>query len=79
MNCLREICNKIGQKVSSEKTRIYFSSKTSDDIKDRIVALSGFSKIDDLGTYLGMPMLHGRKTRSDFNRIVDRVKRKLAG
>ncbi|KAH1108628.1 hypothetical protein J1N35_012396 [Gossypium stocksii] len=37
----------------------------------------GFQKVEDLGTYLGVPLFHKRATKSTFQFVIDKVKRKL--
>lgn len=39
--------------------------------------LLGFQVTNDLGTYLGMSLLHKRATKSTFHFIVKKVQRKL--
>lgn len=41
--------------------------------------MTKFRCTDDLGNYLGMPLIHGRLTRRDFQKLIDKVKSKLAG
>lgn len=73
MNCLNIFCHATRQKVSMEKTRIFFSKGVDADMRDNIINKSGFTHTNDLGTYLGMPLLHGRQTNRGFSHILDRV------
>lgn len=45
----------------------------------RIRAALGFSVPKDLGTYLGMPLLHTRVSQHTYQNIIDKVKRRLSG
>lgn len=56
MDYLNKFCNFTGQKVSKEKTRIYFSKRISDSMANQIILVSSFTRTDDLGVYLGMPL-----------------------
>lgn len=42
LECLNTFCNTTGQKVSNEKTRIFFSKQTPPDVKANIIAHTGF-------------------------------------
>lgn len=42
-------------------------------------AIYGMSDTKDLGTYLGIPIIHGRVKKNHFNFIINKVQRKLAG
>ena len=39
----------------------------------------GIEVTDDLGKYLGVPLLHGRVTKSIFQPVVEQVKKRLVG
>jgi hypothetical protein len=64
-----------GQGISNEKTSILFSKNVNRDIWNRLVQMSGFRETDQLGKYLGVRWLVGR--REDFQYIIDQVNAKL--
>lgn len=57
LECLHSFCEASRQRVSVEKTRIFFSKKTPDFVRDEVVTMSSFVETDNLGTYLGMPLI----------------------
>ncbi|GAU16016.1 hypothetical protein TSUD_338860 [Trifolium subterraneum] len=81
MKCVMEILNKFckmsGQEVSNEKTSILFSKNVDRNIRRRLVQLSGFRETDQLGKYLGVPLIGRAVRRNDFQYIIDQVSNKL--
>lgn len=53
-----EFCQSSGHKVNIRKTQIYFSNNVSDELQETVSCGIGFSKVNDLGRYLGVPLLH---------------------
>lgn len=53
---LQEFCHMSGQSVSEEKTRIYFSKNVNHHMRRQLSTMSAFSKVNSLGTYLGIPL-----------------------
>lgn len=57
MDILQEFCPMSGQFVSEEKIRIYFSQNVNHHhIRRQLNTISGFSEVNSLGTYLGIPL-----------------------
>ncbi|KAK9195305.1 hypothetical protein WN943_003425 [Citrus x changshan-huyou] len=79
IKALNNFCNMFGEKVSTEKTRLYFSKNVEPALSKKISELSGFSTSKNLGKYLGMPLLHGRVTNKTYQEILDRVDKQLSG
>ncbi|PKI68027.1 hypothetical protein CRG98_011623 [Punica granatum] len=48
-------------------------------VHDRFCSLSTFIQMDNLGKYLGIPIVHGRVQKSLFQGVVDRVRSRLSG
>ncbi|KAF7807224.1 ribonuclease H [Senna tora] len=78
-NCLDGFCSASGQKVSPAKSRILFSKNIDGAVKQGILNVNAFQLTNDLGRYLGMPLLHGRVSRSQFAFIMEKVNSRLAG
>ena len=76
---LAKFCDESGQLVSMDKSRVYFSPNTREDIKDRICFSLGIQATNCLGKYLGMPLKHKGAARSQYNYIAERMLSKLAG
>ncbi|KAG6421923.1 hypothetical protein SASPL_118483 [Salvia splendens] len=66
-----------GHRVSINKTQLYFSPNTDADTAREIESIFHFKVVDNLGMYLGIPLLHGRVTGANFMYITDKVQRRL--
>lgn len=75
---LNMFCRSSGQKVSEEKTRIFFSQNVDRQLKQAICNISEFQVTNDLGKYLGVPILHSRVNRRSFQFILDKVDQRLS-
>lgn len=75
---LEEFCSWSGQKISGEKSRVFFSQNTDSTKQQQLSDKFGIQTTKDLGKYLGIPILHGRVTRNTFQPIVDKVRNKLS-
>lgn len=64
--CLQQFYEASGQKVSVQKSRIYFSPNTNEATKAEVCSTLGIECTDDLGRYLGVPVFHGRVTSAIF-------------
>lgn len=76
---LEQFCVVSGQRVSLEKSKIFFSNNVSEDLAKQISDESGIQATHDLGKYLGMPILHKRINKDTFRDVVERVTSRLAG
>lgn len=76
---LDRFCMASGHKVNASKTHIYFSPSTRSEVASAISNRLGFSKVDDLGLYLGLPLFHERVTNATFQFLIDKVRSKLSG
>lgn len=74
-----EFCKYSGHKVSSSKSKFFFSKNTDDVVKDSIVNVLGFQLTEDLVTYLGVSLFHTRTKKCTFQFIVDEIQNKLNG
>ena len=68
-----------GQKINREKTNIFFSANTHQDMQNQIQQLLGVPAIRQYEKYLGLPALVGRAKKQSFVYIRERVRRKLQG
>lgn len=76
---LEKFCAASGQKVSLEKSKIFFSGNVSRDMGKLISEESGIKSTCDLGKYLGMPILQKRINKEIFGFVVERAASRLAG
>ena len=49
------------------------------DHRDALSDILGFQSTPNLGRYLGFPMKHHEASNQDFNFVLEKVKKKLAG
>ena len=68
-----------GQKINREKTNIFFSSNTPQEVRVRIQQVLGVPSICQFEKYLGLPTLVGRAKKQIFIYIKERVWKKLQG
>ena len=76
---LDKFCEELGQVISYEKSRIYFSPNISTNLKEKVCNNLGIQATSNLGKYLGFPLKHRRATRGQFNFVVEKVLTKLVG
>ena len=76
---LDEFCEELGQKVSMEKSRIYFSPNVQLEIKSGICSRLGIQAMTNIGNCLEFPIKHRGVPRNRMNFIVEKVMSKLAG
>lgn len=60
---LDKFCRSSGHKINAQKTQIFYSINVPHEMKDNISYGIGFSHVDNLGKYLGVPLLHQRVTK----------------
>ena len=76
---LESFCEVSGQKVSLEKSKIFFSKKVSREMEELITAGSGIGSTRELGKYLGMPILQKRINKTTYGEVLEKVSSRLAG
>lgn len=76
---LERFCLASGQKVSLEKSKIFFSNNVSRELEGLISAESGIASTRELGKYLGMPILHKRINKDTYGEVLEKVSSRLAG
>ncbi|KAL9859832.1 putative RNA-directed DNA polymerase [Arabidopsis thaliana] len=76
---LENFCKASGQRVSLEKSKIYFSKNVHRDLEKLISVESGIKSTKDLGKYLGMPVLQNRINKDTFGEVIERVSSRLLG
>ncbi|KAA3453051.1 Retrovirus-related Pol polyprotein LINE-1 [Gossypium australe] len=70
-------CETSGHKISTRKSNIFYSNNTEVETLNQISQLFGFQEVQNLGKYLGVPLLHDRVTKNTLNFIVDKIRRNL--
>ena len=67
-----------GQKVSDEKSCVFFSPNVSRDAREELCNTLGYRSTPILGKYLGFPIKHTLDPH-DFGFVIERVQSHLAG
>ncbi|KAI5351228.1 hypothetical protein L3X38_004119 [Prunus dulcis] len=76
--CLDDFCSLSGQKVSFEKSMVCVSPNTCPVLAQNIASISGSPLSNNLGKYLGVPIIHTRITKDTYQEIIDKVKKRLS-
>lgn len=77
--CLDLFCESSSEKVSKEKTRIFFSHNVHWSVREEINNGLGFQRIDDLGRYLGINLHHHKRvSKTSYKYIVERVQQRIS-
>ena len=71
-DALDTFCELFDQKISVEKSRVFFSPNTPQHTKDTLCNILEFRPTPSLGKYLGFPIKH-TSTSQDFEAVIDRV------
>lgn len=71
-------CRCSSQKVSEAKSRIFFSKNVNGVLRNHLSHMAGFQVTDDLGKYLGVPIIHERVSRRSFQFIMEKVNKRLS-
>ncbi|CAN1147561.1 Putative ribonuclease H protein At1g65750 [Linum perenne] len=79
LQCLDAFCDASGQAVNKEKSVCFCSPNTLRSTASTIAGILGFSLTQNLGRYLGVPILHERTSTQTYQGIVDRITQKLMG
>lgn len=78
-DCLNRFCVASGQRISYNKSQIYFSKNTNHELTEDIANKLNIARREDLGKYLGVPSIHGCVTCSTFSSLLDRMNTRLEG
>lgn len=76
---LHEFGSVSGQKVNLGKSQVFFSANVPERLADSLSQELEIQATQDLGIYLGAPMLHQRISKNSFQFLIDRMKAKLSG
>lgn len=60
-----------------QKTCVFFSSNVATAEANGLGGIMGFTRVDDLGIYPGMPLFHKKVTCNTFQFVIDKVRKKL--
>lgn len=63
--------------TSKNKSMIYFSKDVNKQEARMLSVVVSFSIEEELGNYLGVPLLHNRVNKATYEALVDRVLKRL--
>lgn len=72
-------CEESGQLVSAHKSKIFVSPNTPPSLGRNLSSICGFSLTKDLGMYLGVPLIHSKVSKRNYQYIIERLSKKLVG
>lgn len=72
-------CAASGHRVSASKCHIYFSGNVELSMGNEISDRLHHQQVNNLGTYLGVPLTHDRVTTSTYSYVVEKIQAKLSG
>ncbi|BFG35167.1 hypothetical protein CerSpe_214410 [Prunus speciosa] len=73
---LKSYCQASGQVVNFEKSSIYFSPNTPQQLREKVGNILHVCTTDNPGKYLGLPTMWGRSKREALNFVKERILRK---
>ncbi|KAH9666802.1 putative ribonuclease H protein [Citrus sinensis] len=76
---LENYCRSSEAKINKLKTKVFFSKNVDTRDANLIGSTLGFSATNNLGDYLGMPLIHTRVNKSTYQSILDKVDNRLTG
>ncbi|KAA3480252.1 reverse transcriptase [Gossypium australe] len=74
---LREYAMTTGQCVNFDKSTVFFSKNTPESEKTAVLQILTIRISNDIERYLGLPNMVGRKKRSSFQNLKDRLNQKI--
>ncbi|CAN1135617.1 Putative ribonuclease H protein At1g65750 [Linum perenne] len=76
---LNNFCSLSGQEINRDKSRIFFSKNVKRDRSGEVCEVLGMQPTQNLGRYLGVPLIHGRNSKGLYQYLIERLEQKLAG
>ena len=70
-------CDCSGQRLSKDKSMVFFSRNVNDKTAKILGRLLGMKVTNNLGRYLGVPLIYGRITKETYKYIIERVDKRL--
>ncbi|XP_055960979.1 uncharacterized protein LOC126672148 [Mercurialis annua] len=67
-----------GQRVNKDKTKVHFSTNVPNATKNALDHNLGFQATEDLGTYLGVPLIHGRYSKRHCTGVMESIMTRLS-
>lgn len=75
---VESFCSSSGQTISEDKSVVYVSPNIDGGLASSISQSLGVKLVNDLGRYLGVPIIHKRVTKSTYREVVTKVQNRVA-
>ncbi|GLT70676.1 hypothetical protein SLA2020_427380 [Shorea laevis] len=79
MDCLREFSLESGLDINLAKSKLYASPNLQRHVAASLSNACGIPLTRDLGVYLGVPILHGRQSKTTYKYLLEKIQVKLSG
>lgn len=76
---LEKFCFESGQKISMDKSHIYFSTNVNENVKEKVYEMLSIQATRNIGKHLGFLINHRGVSTRQYNFIVERLMNKLVG
>lgn len=76
--CIETFCKLSGHKINYDKSMVYCSDKLDRHIATKIARICGSPLTSNLGTYLGVPIIHSRVIKGTYRNIIDKMQKRLS-
>lgn len=74
-----DFCKYSSQSISIHKSVAFTGPGFTVEMKKKITSIRGIKFMENLGKYLGIPLLNNRASKENFNYIVEKVQARLSG
>lgn len=78
LEVINNFCEIFGQSINFSKSKLFVSKNVDKRKSRKLSRISGIAFTDDLGKYLGIPLLHKRISKQHFVELVEKVQKKLS-
>ncbi|KAL7224711.1 hypothetical protein ACSBR1_026069 [Camellia fascicularis] len=67
-----------GQRINLQKSKMFISPNVNRNLAKKLSQQCGISLTQDLGKYLGVPLIHSRVSRNIYNGVIEKIQKKLS-
>ncbi|GKV45487.1 hypothetical protein SLEP1_g52559 [Rubroshorea leprosula] len=78
LDCLTQFARSSGLVLNLQKSKLFLSSNVHATVANLLSTRSGISLTSNLGTYLGIPISHGRHSHRNYKYILEKMQTKLS-
>ncbi|GLU17744.1 hypothetical protein SLE2022_341000 [Rubroshorea leprosula] len=78
MDVLNQFSNSSGLVLNLQKSKLFFSANIQSAVANSLSTRCGIPLTSNLGSYLGIPVIHGRHSSKHYEYILEKMQKKLA-